>query len=296
MLDHSGSYQASRSRRSMPVPAIPPYIIEPICEQFSALLPEREVHHPLGCHRSRIPDRVVFEKLVQILVFGCAYRRIADESCSATTLRERRDEWIACGVIETLRQIALDAYDRFIGLQLADVAVDGCITKAPCGGEKAGKSPVDRGKRGIKRSMAVDARGIPIGGVTAPANRHDSPLLVPTLKHASASVGGLPEGASVHLDRGYDSLLTRDRLEELRLDAQIATKGPPAPLQAGQRWMIERTNSWHNAHKKLVWCTERVGRVIDFWVAFSDVIIVVRRLIREGWMRYRWEGRPPRRP
>jgi transposase len=167
MLDHSGSYQASRARRSVPVPAIPPYIIEPIWEHFEALLPEREVDHPLGCHRSRIPDRVVFDKLVQILVFGCAYRRIADDSCSATTLRDRRDEWIACGVIETLRQIALDAYDRFIGLELADVAVDGCITKAPCGGEKAGKSPVDRGKQGIKRSTAVDAGGIPIGGASA---------------------------------------------------------------------------------------------------------------------------------
>ena len=54
----------------------------------------------------------------------------------------------------------------------------GCITKAPCGGEKAGRSPGDRGKRGIKRSTAVDAKGIPIGGgVTEPASRHDSPLL-----------------------------------------------------------------------------------------------------------------------
>jgi hypothetical protein len=239
---------------------------------------------------------VVFEKLVQILVFGCAYRRIADGSCSATTLRDRRDEWIACGVIETLREIALEAYDRFIGLELAEVAVDGCITKAPCGGEKAGKSPVDRGKQGIKRSTAVDARGIPLGTVTAPANCHDSPLLVPTLEHAGASVGGLPDPASVHLDRGYDSFVTRGRLKERGLNAQIAKKGQPAPLQAGQRWVVERTNSWHNAHKKLVWCTEREGRVIDFWVAFSDVIIVVRRLIREGWMRYRWESRPPRRP
>ncbi len=278
------------------MPAIPPYIIDPVWEQFSALLPERKVDHPLGCHRSRIPDRVVFEKLVQVLVFGCAYRRIADESCSATTLRDRRDEWIACAVIETLRQIALDAYDRFIGLELADVAVDGCITKAPCGGEKAGKSPVDRGKQGIKRSTAVDARGIPIGGVSAGANRNDSPLLVPTLQHASASVGGLPDLASIHLDRGYDSSLTRERLEELNLIGEVSKKGQPAPLQAGQRWVVERTNSWHNAHKKLVWCTERVGRVIDFWVAFSDVIIVVRRLIREGWMRYRWEGRPSHRP
>jgi transposase len=278
------------------VPALPPYIIEPIWEQFRALLPEREVNHPLGCHRSRIPDRVVFEKLVQILVFGCAYRRIADEECSATTLRDRRDEWMACEAMETLRTIALEAYDRLIGLELANMAVDGCITKAPCGGEKAGKSPVDRGKQGTKRSTAVDGRGIPLGTVTAPANRHDSPLLIPTLKHASASVGGLPEGTSVHLDRGYDSSVTRERLKERGLNAEIAKKGQPAPLQAGQRWVVERTNSWHNAHKKLVWCTEREGRVIDFWVAFSEVVIVVRRLIREGWTHYRWESRPPRRP
>src|SRR5919112_3473193 len=192
MLDHSGSYQASRARRSVPVPAIPPYIIEPIWEQFSALLPEREVHHPLGCHRPRVPDRVVFNKLVQVLVFGCAYRRIADDSCSATTLRERRDEWIACGVIEKLRQIALEAYDRMIGLQLAEVAVDGCITKAPCGGGEAGKSPVDRGKQGIKGSTAVDGRGIPIGAIAAPANRHDSPLLEETLDTMEV-LGELPE-------------------------------------------------------------------------------------------------------
>jgi transposase len=173
------------------MPALPPYIIEPIFEQFSALLPQREVHHPLGCHKPRIPDRVIFEKLVQVLVFGCAYRRIAEEGCSATALRDRRDEWIEIGVMEKLREIALAAYDRFIGLELEDVAVDGCITKAPCGGEKAGKSPVDRGKQGIKRSTAVDGKGIPIGGVSAGANCHDSPLLIPTLDHASESVGGL---------------------------------------------------------------------------------------------------------
>jgi hypothetical protein len=74
-------------------------------------------------------------------------------------------------------------------------------------------------------------------------------------------------------------------------------KRPVGPAQrAGMRWVVERTNSWHNAHKKLVWCTEREGRVIDFWVAFSDVVIIVRRLIREAWSRYRWESRPSRRP
>jgi hypothetical protein len=45
-----------------------------------------------------------------------------------------------------------------------------------------------------------------------------------------------------------------------------------------------------------VWCTERKGRVIDFWVAFSEVIIIVRRLIRKAWTHYRWESRPLGRP
>jgi len=278
------------------VPALPPYLIEPIWQQFSALLPEHRTDHPLGCHRSRIPERVVFEKLVQILVFGCAYERIADERCSESTLRRRRDEWIELGVMKRLREICLDAYDRLIGLELSEVAVDGCITKAPCGGEKAGRSPVDRGKGGLKRSMAVDASGIPLGAVSAPANRHDSPLLVPTLEAASEALGALPEGTSVHLDRGYDSRLTRERLAELGLRWEISGKGKPAPFWATNRWVVERTSSWHNAHKRLVWCTERVGRVIDFWVAFSDVVIIVRRLIREGWTRYRWETRPSRRP
>jgi len=280
----------------MLVPALPPYLIEPIWQQFSALIPKRQTSHPLGCHRPRIPDDVVFEKLVQVLVFGCAYGRIADGTCSATTLRDRHDEWIELGVMDALRELALEAYDRFVGLELPDVAVDCCITKSPCGGEKAGRSPVDRGKRGTKRSTAVDARGIPLGTITAPANRHDSLLLVTTLEHASASVGGLPEGTSVHLDRAYDSDLTRKRLEERGLLAEISQKGKPAPLQTTKRWVVERTSSWHNAHKKLVWCTERRGRVIDFWVAFSEVVIIVRRLIRESWRRYRWEGRPSLQP
>src|SRR5215217_9637950 len=131
MLGYSESYQASRNDKERARARDPTiHIIEPIWEQFAALLAEREVFPPLGCHRSRIPDRVIFEKLVQVLVFGCAYRRIADGSCSATTLRDRRDEWIELGAMDALREMALEAYDRIVGLELPDVAVDCCITKA----------------------------------------------------------------------------------------------------------------------------------------------------------------------
>ena len=125
------------------MPALPPYIIEPVFEQFAALLPERNADHPLGCHRSRISERVIFEKLVQILVFGCAYWRIADESCSATTLRRWRDEWISAGVMEMLQGLVLETYDRIIGLELSDVGpLTAASPRLPYGGERAGKSPV----------------------------------------------------------------------------------------------------------------------------------------------------------
>jgi hypothetical protein len=70
----------------------------------------------------------------------------------------------------------------------------------------------------------------------------------------------VPEGATVHLDRGYDSGPTRRLLEGLSLVGVISERGKPAPLGATKRWVVERTNAWHNAHKKLSWCTERRAR------------------------------------
>ena len=277
------------------MPALPSSLIEPLWGQFQALLPPRVETHPLGCHRPRIPDRLVFDKLVQILVFGAAYARIADATCSATTLRRRRDAWIAAGAMDRLQTIVLDAYDRMIGLDFTDLAVDGCVTKAPCGGEQAGRSPVDRGKQGRKRSLLVEAHGIPLGAVLAPAARHDSPLLAPTLDRL-APFRPFPRPPTVHLDRGYDFPGTPARLAAAGLGGDIAPRGHPAPVAASDRWPIERTHAWMNAHKKLAWCTERREQVAMFWLSFAMVIVTLRRLIREGWLRYRWAGRPVRRP
>ena len=204
----------------------------------------------------------MFDKLLQVLRFGCSYEGIADTTCSATTIRNRRDEWLRLGVFAQLKQIVLDAYDRIVGLLLNDLAIDGCITKAPGGGDVAGCSPVDRGKQGMKRSLMVEARGIPLGRVLAGANRHDSPLLEPTLDRLD-DLGPLPDDITVHLDAGYDSATTRTLLATRDLSGEIARKGVKAPVQATQRWHIERTNAWHNAFNRLQRCYERKDDVIQ---------------------------------
>jgi hypothetical protein len=121
-------------------------------------------------------------------------------------------------VFARLEQLCLEGYEKMIGLELEDLVVDGCIVKAPCGGDAAGPSPVDRGKQGTKRSVIVDRNGIPLGVVVAPANQNDSPLLAPTLEKLSRFGFDLPEQITVHLDAGYDSGKTRTLLEILGCD------------------------------------------------------------------------------
>lgn len=81
----------------------------------------------------------------------------------------------------------------------------------------------------------------------------------------------------------------------LGCDWEISLKG--VPLQVGQRWPVERTNSWHTrGFRKLQVCTERRARVIQAFIALANAIIITRNLIHEAWTRYRWKGRPTRRP
>jgi transposase len=279
------------------VPALPVCLLEPLWVQFSALLPERPLvspAHPLGCHRRRIPDRVVFEHVIAALVHGSGYERIASPGCSDATIRRRLKEWAAAGVSEQVHALALRAYDRMIGLELGDLAVDGCITKAPSGGEAAGRSPVDRGKQGLKRSLVTDAAGIPLHVVSAGANRHDAPLLGPTLAGLD-KLDGLPEDVTVHLDRGYDGTPTRALLDALGLHGAIARKGVPAPVQAGARWVVERTHQWMNGYGKLRRCTEKLRPVVDFYLFLAAALVVLRQLIQRARPRYRWPTRPSAR-
>lgn len=274
------------------MPVLPSCLFEPLWDQFAALLPEHVDSHPLGCHNPRIPDRVVFEHVIAALVHGSGYERVASPACSDRTIRRRVKYWSELGMAEQVHALALMAYDQMIGLELDELSVDGCLTKAPCGGEASGRSPVDRGKQGLKRSVATEARGVPLGIVSAGANRHDSPLLLPTLEAAKEQVGPLPKQVNVNLDRGYDSDKTRAALTMLGFTGEIARKGVPAPIQAGKRWVVERSHSWMNGFGKLRRCTEKRAQIIDFYLYLSAAIVTLRMLIRHATPLYRWDTRP----
>lgn len=118
--------------------ALEPEVVDVIWQSVEPLLPRQVETHPLGCHRPRVPDKVCFRGILIRLVTGSSWvdiEAILDHRVSDTTLRARRDEWIAAKVFDNLKQEAVAAFDQVIGLDLDDVSIDGSLHKAPYGGE-----------------------------------------------------------------------------------------------------------------------------------------------------------------
>lgn len=246
--------------------ALHPRVVTALWSAVEPRLPVVVDRHPLGCHRRRCDDFQCFEAILFRLVSGCSWD-VAGRlgKGSETTLRRRRDEWWQAGVFAGLVDETLEGYDRIIGLDLTEVAVDGSQHKAPFGGEGTGPNPVDRGKRGWKWSIATERHGIPIGWEQAGANRVDSMLLEATLDAVDAR-GLLGDIETLHLDRGYDNSNVRAICIGLGLDDVLAakkrkpTKGKIAakqPVSLGMRWPVERTNSWMSNYGQLRRNTDR---------------------------------------
>ncbi len=103
-------------------------------------------------------------------------------------------------MFDILAEEALAAYDRIIGLDLAEASLDGSQHKAPCGGEGARRElhrsgpirleVVHRGRHG-QHSHRLGHRW---------RNRHDMVLLEPPLD-AAADRGLLADIGTLHLHR-----------------------------------------------------------------------------------------------
>lgn len=247
------------------MPAQPGSLMAPLWAQFAALLPvhpDVDPTHPLGCHRRRIPDQVVFAHVVAALVFGVGYERIASPGCSARTIRRRVHAWAEAGRMAQRHALVLAQDDRLIGLDLRHVCVDGCLTKAPGGGEVAGRSPVDRGTQGRKRSVLTDAAGVPLHLVAAGANCPDSTLLEETLAGLDR-LASVPADLPVLLDRGSRGAPVQTVLAEAGCVGVLPTTGGSVAGSVGERWVVERTHRWLNDVGRLRRCPERRAAVVD---------------------------------
>jgi transposase len=205
-------------------------------------------------------DRQAFTASVFILRTGCQWKALPRSLGAPSTVHDRFQEWRKAGVFERLWKAGLLEYDKTHGLDWRWQAIDGAMTKAPLGGKCTGRNPTDRGKRGTKRSLLTDAKGVPIGLAVAGANRHDVTLVEATLESVPVRRPRPTQRHRQHLcmDKGYDSGRVRKSVKMRGYDPHIRTRGEETrnkreiPGYRARRWVVERTHAWLNRYRRVL--------------------------------------------
>ena len=150
------------------------------------------------------------------------------------------------------------------------------------GGKKTGKNPTDRAKQGAKRSLLVEADGIPLGLAVDGANRNDMKLTQQTLESIPVErpepTAADPQGLC--LDKGYDFDEVRAIVAEFGFTAHICARGEEAKKikrsarYKARRWVVERTHSWMNRFRGILirWNKKAENYIAMLHMAFAFII------------------------
>jgi transposase len=131
--------------------------------------------------------------------------------------------------------------------------------------------------------VLTDGRGVTLGLIIAPANRHDIKLAMPTLDSMPVH---RPQPGPWHPqhfcgDKGYDDGTFRKRLKRRHYRVHIKSRGEEIeehkrhPHAKAHRWVNERTQSWYNRFRRVLirWekKAENYQAILEFvagWTAF----------------------------
>lgn len=151
-----------------------------------------------------------------------------------------------------------------------------------------GPNPTDRGKKGVKRSILVEATGGPLAVVIAGANVHDTKLLDATIE---AIVVERPEPTpeqpqNLSLDKGYDNPTGEQtvakhhyqphirRIGEEKWDPQKRKRYP------ARRWVVERTLAWLSKCRAILVRYAKLPSVYLGLIKLACILLWFRRLQR----------------
>jgi putative transposase len=237
-------------------------------ERIKPLLPKPKSRlRGRGKHRQHIGGRPpadrrqVMAGILYVLRTGCQWNAAPKEFGSGKTLHRYFQHWSRARVFKRMWRAGLQEYDEVKGLEWKWQAADGAITKAPLGGQATGKSPVDRAKRGTKRSLLVEAKGVPLAIEVGPANRHEVKMLAATLDGIVVERPEPSEQArqNLCLDKGYAGEPSQQEGQARGYEVHVPDKvnAKQKRMRKGgrrkaRRWVVEVTHSWLNRFRRLL--------------------------------------------
>ncbi len=166
-----------------------------------------------------------------------------------------------------------------------------------------GNNPTDRSKLGTKRHILTDRKGIPLSAVISSASTHDIKLVTdvvdnvvirqPSSKYKNRRIR-IRRQPHLCLDKGYNSeheekelikrgyvlhIPIKKKKKDTNNEKDITRPTPSIKKYSPKRWVVERTNSWHNRFRKLFTRYEKKSENYLGLVQFSCCIIIYRKII-----------------
>ena len=163
-----------------------------------------------------------------------------------------------------------------------------------------GNNPTDRSKLGTKRHILTDKQGIPLSAVISSASTHDIKAVTDVIDN---SVINRPSNLSftkknkrikynhLCLDKAYNSkpieneIIRRGYVPHIPYKRKRGQRKEEIAYQhkhqtiRNKRWVVERTNSWHNRFRKLFTRYEKKVENYLGLVQLSCSIIIYRKII-----------------
>jgi transposase len=155
---------------------------------------------------------------------------------SGMTCWRRLRDWNDAGVWRRLHELLLAELRAAGLLDFSRAAVDGSHVRAMKGGNKTGRSPVDRGRTGSKHHVIVEGHGIPLAATLTGGNRNDVTQLIPLIQAVPPIRGKRGRARRrpdlVYADRGYDHGKYRRQVRDLG----ITQSSPAAARTTAPAW------------------------------------------------------------
>jgi len=165
-----------------------------------------------------------------------------------------------------------------------------------------GNNPTDRSKLGTKRHILTDKQGIPLSAIISPASTHDIKLVTDVIDNTvikqtfvsnkpKKGMKQKPRHNHLCLDRAYRSkpieqeIIKRGYVPHIPYKKKRGQKKEENTNQKryyhskNKRWVLERTNSWHNIFRKLFTRYEKKVENYLGLVQLSCSIIIHRKII-----------------